>query len=169
MLFAAALAGFSGAASADPAPKMPFATMAELPIVEKHVYDEDANADKVVDEALAHAKKNNKLLLIDLGGNWCPDCIILHNLMEVPEMKKFVDTHYEVALVDVGRFDKNAQIGARYGYNTRLKGVPTVLVVDPKTNKVINGERVFALSTARSQTPQALADYLANWTNPNPQ
>ncbi len=166
---AAALAGFSGAASADPAPKMPFATMAELPIVEKHVYDEDANADKVVDEALARAKKNNKLLLIDLGGNWCPDCIILHNLMEVPEMKKFVDTHYEVALVDVGRFDKNAQIGARYGYNTRLKGVPTVLVVDPKTNKVINGERVFALSTARSQTPQALADYLANWTNPNPQ
>lgn len=166
---AAALAGFSGAVSADPAPKMPFTTMAELPIVEKHVYDEDANADKVVDEALASAKKNNKLLLIDLGGNWCPDCIILHNLMEVPEMKKFVDAHYQVALVDVGRFDKNAQIGARYGYNTRLKGVPTVLVVDPKTNKVINGERVFALSTARSQTPQALADYLANWTNPNPQ
>ncbi len=166
---AAALAGISGPAMADPAPKMPFATMAELPIVEKHVYDEDANADKVVDDALARAKKNNKLLLIDLGGNWCPDCIILHNLMEVPEMKKFIDSHYEVALVDVGRFDKNAQIGARYGYNTRLKGVPTVLVVDPKTNKVINGERVFALSTARSQTPQALADYLANWTNPNPQ
>ncbi|MBN9554675.1 MAG: thioredoxin family protein [Alphaproteobacteria bacterium] len=170
LLFAAAaLTGFAGTASADPAPKMPFATMAELPIVEKHVYDEDANADKVVDDALARAKKNNKLLLIDLGGNWCPDCIILHNLMEVPEMKKFIDAHYEVALVDVGRFDKNAQIGARYGYNTRLKGVPTVLVVDPKTNKVINGERVFALSTARSQTPQALADYLANWTNPNPQ
>src|SRR5262245_34942150 len=114
MLFAAALAGFSGAAAAAPAPKMPFNTMAELPIVEKHVYDEDANADKVVDEALARAKKSNKLLLIDLGGNWCPDCIILHNIMEVPEMKKFVDTHYEVALVDVGRFDKNPQIGARY-------------------------------------------------------
>ena len=166
---AAALAGISGTAMADPAPKMPFATMAELPIVEKHVYDEDANADKVVDEALARAKKNNKLLLIDLGGNWCPDCIILHNIMEVPEMKKFIDAHYEVALVDVGRFDKNPQIGARYGYNTRLKGVPTVLVVDPKTNKVINGERVFALSTARSQTPQDLADYLAHWTDPNPQ
>jgi len=170
MLFAAtALVGLSSAASAAPAPKMPFNTMAELPIVEKHVYDEDANADKVVDDALARAKKNKKLLLIDLGGNWCPDCIILHNLMEVPEMKKFVDTHYEVALVDVGRFDKNAQIGARYGYNTRLKGVPTVLVVDPSTNKVINGDRVFALSTARSQSPQDLADYLAHWTDPNPQ
>lgn len=170
MLFAAAaLAALSGAASAAPAPKMPFNTMAELPIVEKHAYDEDANADKVVDDALARAKKNKKLLLIDLGGNWCPDCIILHNIMEVPEVKKFVDTHYEVALVDVGRFDKNGQIGARYGYNTRLKGVPTVLVVDPNTNKVINGDRVFALSTARSQTPQDLADYLARWTEPNPQ
>jgi len=30
-------------------------------------------------------------------------------------------------------------------------------------------QNVFALSTARSQTPQDLADYLARWTDPNPQ
>ena len=155
--------------SAAAPPTLPITDLKQLPIVVQAPYDENANADAVVAAAFARAKKSHRLVMLDLGGNWCPDCIILHNLMEVPEMKKFVDTHYEVALVDVGRFDKNAQIGARYGYNTRLKGVPTVLVVDPSTNKVINGDRVFALSTARSQSPQDLADYLAHWTDPNPQ
>jgi thiol-disulfide isomerase/thioredoxin len=165
---AAALTGLTSAASAAPAPKLPYVTMAELPIVSMQVYDEKANADQVVDAAMARAKKNHKLLLLDMGGNWCPDCVVLHNLMLVPSMAKFMDAHYEVAMVDVGKFDRNPQIGARYGYNTRLKGVPTILVVDSQTNKVINGEQVFALSNAGHQTPQDLADYLARWTEPNP-
>jgi thiol-disulfide isomerase/thioredoxin len=163
---AAALFGFVATASAAPAPKLPYTAMAELPIVSMHVYDEHANADQVVDNAFAKAKKGRKLLLIDMGGNWCPDCVVLHNLMLVPAMQKFLDAHYEIAMVDVGKFDRNPQIGARYGYNTRLKGVPTILVVDPATNKVINGEQVFALSNAGHQTPQDLADYLAKWTDP---
>ena len=65
---------------------------------------------QVVAAALASAKKSHKLLLLDLGGNWCPDCIVLANLMRVPAMQKFMDAHYEVATVDVGRFDRNLQI-----------------------------------------------------------
>jgi len=160
--------GMAPAVLADPAPKLPYTKMADLPIVSMQVYDEKANADQVVDDAMARAKKNHKLLLIDMGGNWCPDCVVLHNLMLVPAMQKFIDAHYEVAMVDVGKFDRNPQIGARYGYNTRLKGVPTILVVNPKTNKVINSEQVFALSDAGHQTPQDLADYLARWTDPQP-
>jgi len=166
MSIAAAALGLSTlAAIADPAPKLPYAKMADLPIVSMQVYDEKANADKVVDDAMARAKKNHKLLLIDMGGNWCPDCVVLHNLMLVPAMQKFIDAHYEVALVDVGKFDRNPQIGERFGYPGRLKGVPTILVVNPQTSKVINSEQVFALSNAGHQTPQDLADYLARWTD----
>ena len=158
--------GLAQAALADPAPKLPYTKMADLPIVSMQVYDEKANADQVVDDAMAKAKKTHKLLLIDEGGNWCPDCVVLHNLMLVPAMQKFMDAHYVVAMVDVGKFDRNPQIAARYGYTERLKGVPTILVVNPATNKVINSEQVFALSNAGHQTPQDLADYLAHWTDP---
>lgn len=158
--------GLTQAAFADPAPKLPYAKMADLPIVSMHVYDETANANQVVDDAMAKAKKTHKLLLIDEGGNWCPDCVVLHNLMLVPAMQKFIDAHYVVAMVDVGKFDRNPQIAARYGYTERLKGVPTILVVNSATNKVINSEQVFALSNAGHQTPQDLADYLARWTDP---
>ena len=170
LMIAGAITAMSlvGVALAAPAPKLPYTKMADLPIVSMQVYDEKANADQVVDDAMAKAKKSHKLLLIDEGGNWCPDCVVLHNLMLVPAMQKFMDAHYVVALVDVGRFDRNPQIAARYGYTERLKGVPTILVVNPATNKVINSEQVFALSNAGHQTPQDLADYLARWTDPQP-
>ena len=90
---------------------------------------------QVVAAALAKAKKTHKLLLIDVGGNWCPDCVVLDNLMLVPAMQKFMDAHYVVAMVDVGQFDRNPQIAARFGYTERLKGVPTILVVIPRPTK----------------------------------
>src|SRR3954471_18768090 len=44
-------------------------------------YDEAANALAAVDRARAKARSSRKLLLIDLGGNWCLDCRILAGTM----------------------------------------------------------------------------------------
>ncbi|WP_205412238.1 thioredoxin family protein [Sphingomonas crusticola] len=126
-------------------------------------YDEKANALAAVDRARAKARASHKLLLIDLGGNWCLDCRILAGTMDLPEVNAFVRRHFEVVTVDVGRFDKNLAVPARYGITDRLKGVPSVLIVDPRTNRLLNEGRTAALADARSMTPQALADWLAQW------
>jgi thiol-disulfide isomerase/thioredoxin len=128
-------------------------------------YDTTANADRAVTEARQRAIANHKLLLIDLGGNWCPDCRILAGTMQTPRLKAFVDEHYEVVTVDIGRFDKNGQIAARYGITGRLQGVPSVLIVEPRANRLINQGHTPALSDARHMSPQALADWLASWVD----
>ena len=46
----------------------------------------------------------------------------------------------------------------------RLKGVPSLLVVDPRTDKLLNAGDTANLSDARHMSPQGLADYLARWT-----
>lgn len=127
-------------------------------------YSNTADATAAVDKARAKAKASGKLLLIDLGGNWCLDCRILAGTMELPEFEPWLKKKYEIVSVDVGRFDKNLSIPARYGFTKRLEGVPAVLIVDPRTDKLVNGDRTTALSDARSMTPQALADWLAKWT-----
>ena len=127
-------------------------------------YDDHADADAAVADAKARALARHKLLLIDLGGNWCPDCRILAGTMALPEVKAFVDTHYEVVTVDVGRFDRNLQIPAHYGITRRLDGVPSILIVDPTADRLIDSGHVAALSDARHMSPQALADWLARWT-----
>jgi thiol:disulfide interchange protein len=142
--------------------KSPIATMEQLPVVLMQPYDEHANADAAVAAAFDRAKKSHKRVLIDLGGNWCVDCVVLANFVEQPAVKKFVAAHYEWVAVDVGRFDRNLQIPARFGLTKRLTGVPTIIIATPD-GKQLNQNDVFAVSDARSMTPQAVADYLAKY------
>lgn len=163
-LLAAVLAlGLSAPLAAAPAPRMPITSFEQLARPLPLPYAEGADADRDVAQALGRARKAGKLLLIDLGGNWCLDCRILAGTMDQPVLKAWLKRHYETVTVDVGRFDRNLQIPARYGITGRLAGVPALLVVDPRTGKLLNEGRVTALADARSMTPQGLADWLAGW------
>ena len=163
-LVAAALCtAFAGPVAAAPAPRLNASSFADLKKPLPLPYDETANADAAVAAAKARARARGKLLLIDLGGNWCPDCRVLAGTLALPELRAFIDRHYELVMVDVGRFDRNLQIPARYGIKDRLEGVPSVLVIDPRTDRLINSGRVAALADARAMTPQALADWFAQW------
>lgn len=148
---------------AAPAPHLVARSFDELAKPLPLPYDEKADAEAAIKAATARAKAGKKRLLIDLGGNWCPDCRILAGTMELPQLKAFLRQHYELVMVDIGRYDRNMQIPARYGI-AKPEGVPALLVIDPRTNKLLNPGRTSALADARSMTPQALADWLAQWT-----
>lgn len=150
--------------AAVPAPKPSIATLQQLPVLTMQPYNEGANADADVAAAFARAQKSHKRVLIDLGGNWCGDCIILANFVKLPEMRRFMAAHYEEVSVDVGRFNRNLQIPARFGFTKRLEGVPALLIATPD-GKLVNGADIFATADARSMTPQAIADYLAKYAN----
>ena len=160
-LAALAVLGVATMAQAAPAPRMPITSFAQLKTPLPYPYDEHADASAAVAAAKARALAHHKLLLIDLGGNWCPDCRILAGTMEVHgRSRRFVEAHYVVVTVDVGRFDKNLQIPAHYGITKRLEGVPSLLIVDPSTDKLLDAGHTAALADARSMSPQALADWL---------
>jgi len=120
----------------------------------------DANAD--VAKAFAEARAQNKRVLIDLGANWCADCRILQALMDRPEVRSFLAAHYAIAVVDVGRLNRNLQIPARFGITDKLEGVPAILIADPD-GTLVNAGKIFALVEARHMTPQDIVDWLASW------
>ena len=148
-------------ALAAPAPRVSITSLSELNVPERP-FSETANANSDVDAAFARAKKSGKEVMIDLGGNWCADCRILAGLMELPELDSFLHAHYELVSVDVGRFNRNLQIPARFGITERLQGVPAILVSTPD-GRLLNAGHVSAIEDARHMTPQALADWLARW------
>lgn len=149
--------------AASPPPRVATATIGQLPQPLPLPYDERADAHAEVAHAAVLARRQGKLLLIDMGGNWCPDCRVLAAIMALPDLKPFLDRHYVVAEVDIGRYDKNLDIADRYGAHYD-KGAPAVLVVDPRTDRLVNAGHTLALRDARHMTPQALADWLAQWT-----
>lgn len=149
---------------AAPAPRLAITSLAQLPVVERAPYDGNQNANAAVDAAFARARVNGKRVLIDMGGNWCGDCIVLANLMLLPEMRLFLAAHFEIVKVDIGRYDKNLQIPARFGAIDRLRagGVPAIIVAEPD-GTFVNRNDISALEDARHMTPQAIADWLAQW------
>ena len=149
-------------AGAVPAPHISLSSIADLPVVERYPYDENANADAAVAAAFARARLSHKRVLLDLGGNWCGDCIVLSNIMQLPELKPFVAAHFETVSVDVGRVNRNLQIPSRFGV-TLEGGVPALLIVEPDGKTLIDAGRISALENARHMTPQALANWLAQW------
>ncbi len=85
-------------------------------------YSTEAVGADAVAAAKARARRAHKLLLIDLGGNWCTDCRVLAAVMALPSVKAFISAHYEVVTVDIGRRDKNLDVAAHYGVD--IKGAP---------------------------------------------
>jgi len=158
----AVLAALTLPAFADvPSPKIGQVELAQpLPLP----YDVNADARADVDAALARAKARGKRVIIDLGGNWCGDCRVFAGILEVPALKKFVDAHFEVVAVNVGRYDTNLDIPARFGLE-KPHAAPTTLIVSPQ-GKLLNADDLVALKDARSMTPQAVADWLAHWAAP---
>jgi thiol-disulfide isomerase/thioredoxin len=149
-------------AQAAVAPKIKLASIADLPVVVMTPYDVSADAEKDVAAAFQRARKNGKRVLIDLGGNWCGDCVVLANIMLLPDLKPFLDKHFEIVSVDTGRHNKNMQIPALYGVDLS-GGVPALLIVEPDGKTLVDAGHISALEDARHMTPQGLADWLAQW------
>ena len=163
LLLAAAVAGLLAApAFAAPAPRLSLKSYDQLKTPLPYPYDEAADGVRAVDAARARARAEHKLLLIDLGGNWCGDCRVLAGTVEQTELARFVRDHYVLVPVDIGKRDRNLAVPTRYGL--KVEGVPALLVVDPKTDRLLNAGHVADLSDARHMSPQGLADYLARWT-----
>jgi thioredoxin 1 len=128
-----------------------------------HPYDEAADAHQSLAAAIAAAKLSGKRVLVDFGANWCPDCRALGGILEQGQVEAYVKAHYEVAVIDVGRFNKNLDIPAGYGF--KIHGIPTVMVVDPASNQVLNRDGLEALGDAGTMPPQAVVDKLVDWTD----
>lgn len=163
LLLAAALAVCAAPSfAAAPAPRVKTASFEQLAKPLPLPYDEQANGIAAVAKARARARASHRLLLVDLGGNWCLDCRILAGTLELPDVKPWVRKHFEVVTVDTGRHDRNLAIQAQFGLSDQ-KAVPNLLVIDPRTNRLINAGNTIALADARSMNPQGLVDYLATW------
>ena len=64
-------------------------------------------------------------------------------------MKPFMAAHYEYVAIDVGRFNKNLQIPARWGLGKLEKGVPTIIIADAD-GKAVNISNAADLESAEA-------------------
>lgn len=137
------LAGFglgANAAVAPPASAPSPPTSAPASTAAAKLYDESADAKQQIAAALAKAKVENRRVLVQWGGNWCPWCIKLHELMKSDkEIAKTLQYEYDVVFVDAGKpAGKNVDLAKSYGAAVDTKGFPYLTVLDADGKPIAN-------------------------------
>ena len=120
-------------------------------------YDETADAKADVQRALSAAKSSGTPVLVIFGANWCPDCRALDKALSTGKNAELVAREFKVVKVDVGQFDRNLDLAARYG-NPVKKGIPAAVVLSPE-GEVLYATRLGELADARHMSDTGVYDF----------
>jgi thiol:disulfide interchange protein len=136
------------------------------------IYNPSANAKADLDAAIAKAKKENKQVFVQIGGNWCGWCIAFHHMIDATAvLKKQLNDNYEVVLVNYSPENKNEAVLAALN-NPQRFGFPVFLILDS------NGRLLHTQNSAYLETDEKdangkpktghsvkkVTDFLKGWT-----
>jgi thiol-disulfide isomerase/thioredoxin len=85
-------------------------------------YDANADARRDIADGKTRAAAEGKMLMVTFGANWCPDCLTLHKNLQDPVTHEYAHKTFEIVNVDVGEFDKNAEVARELG--VAVNGIP---------------------------------------------
>jgi thiol-disulfide isomerase/thioredoxin len=120
-------------------------------------YNKKEYTEKDIQKFINKTINNSKQSIIIFGGNWCGDCRVLAGTFNLPTIKKFLDKHYEVLHIDVGRYEINMNLMEYFNIPIE-EGVPRVLVFD-KNNNLLNSSSTKEWTTARDRKQQEIFNY----------
>ena len=124
-------------------------------------YDEKADAHQQIAAAIAEASKAQKNVILVFGANWCGDCRALDAQMHKEELAALIAINYEVVKVDVGRFNKNRDLGEKYHVPLR-HGIPAMAVLD-SDGKLLYAMDQGQFSDARQMSYESIKEFFVKW------
>ena len=128
-------------------------------------YDEKVVDSLQLDEFIDLSISKGKQPVVIFGGNWCPDCRILEGTLAMPTIKKFLQQHYQVMHIDIGRYDRNMELMDHLNIESK-KGVPRVVILDLEKN-IVNSSTSSEWTTARDRKQQEIYNYFQKFLSNN--
>jgi thioredoxin 1 len=125
------------------------------------IYPDGAQAPADIAAALARAAQEKKRVLLDFGGNWCGDCQVLEIYFHAPQNKGLLENNFVLVPVNIGRYDQNLDIAAKYGVPV-TKGVPALAVLDAN-GQLLYSQRQGEFESMRQIDPAAVTAFLMQW------
>jgi thiol:disulfide interchange protein len=126
------------------------------------IYPDPGQARSDIAGALKTAAREHKRVLLDFGGNWCGDCIVLDMYMHNEQNRPLLEANYVLVHVNVGHLDENLDIAARYQVPVS-HGVPEVAVLS-EAGKLLYSSKTKELELAVQRSDAAaVTRFLVQW------
>lgn len=129
------------------------------------IYADPARAKSDLAAALHAAPESHKRILLDFGGNWCPDCHVLDSYLHDLSNRPVLEANFILVHINIGRQDDNLDIAARYQIPLD-KGVPALAVLD-EHGKLLFSQRSGEFESMRRMESATVGQFLARWKRPS--
>ncbi|HLW79322.1 MAG TPA: thioredoxin family protein [Terriglobia bacterium] len=131
------------------------------------LYDESADAARVIRAAVRLAARGHRNIVLVFGANWCGDCRALDREMRQPDLASLIERNYVVVKIDVGRRDKNLELGDAYHVPVKDKGIPALAVLDPN-GKLLHAQAEGEFADAGRMEHAAFQAFFEQWKPKGP-
>jgi len=123
-------------------------------------FDPGRDAAKDIQSALREAKRSNRNVLLDVGGNWCIWCRRLDQFFEQNrDLEEFMQAHYVVVKVNYSEENKNQEVLSRY---PKIPGYPHLFVLDAGGN-LLHSQDTGLLESSDHHDRDKVMAFLKQW------
>jgi len=123
-------------------------------------YDPLRNADQDIRDAIVEAKRSNRRVLLEVGGEWCSWCHILDNYFDAhPELVALRDQNYVTLKINFSEENQNKEVLSRYG---PISGYPHIFVLE-SDGKLLHSQGTGVLESGRSYDLERFTTFLTTW------
>jgi thioredoxin-related protein len=131
---------------------------------EAKLYNPAASAEKDIASAILKAKKENKFVLIQAGGNWCSWCIEFARFAkEDNKIDSVIKASFVWYHLNWSKENENKKMFSKLGYPQRF-GFPTFIVLNEKGERVHTQNSEYLENGKKSYDQQKVQSFLEMWS-----
>jgi len=127
----------------------------------REIYPDPSQAKADLAAALKSVATSHKRILLDFGGNWCPDCQVLDSYFHDPANRPILEANFILVHVNIGKMDANLEIAEKYEVPLN-KGVPALAVLS-ENGKLLYSQKSGEFEAMRRMESSAVKQFLVQW------
>lgn len=125
------------------------------------IYDGSLDVKAAIKQAMVQGQKENKNILLLFGGNWCPWCHRLHELIHSDKtINKFLTENYILIMVDVGTRKKPLNRDLVELYRVNGMGYPSLAVLGFSKGELLCSQNSGILEKGKGHDPERIMGFL---------
>ncbi len=126
------------------------------------LYNPGADAASELNAAIQKANAEDKHVLIQVGGNWCRWCIMLHQFIESnSRLDSIIAADYILLRINYSKENRNLETLAKLDFPQRF-GFPVLVVLDP-AGKRIHTQDTGLLEKDNAYDAEKIERFLLSW------
>ncbi|MDR3625226.1 MAG: thioredoxin family protein [Ignavibacteriaceae bacterium] len=131
--------------------------------IKKHEYiqvtkfDTTRDAQKDLKDAVAEAKRANKKVYVDVGGEWCIWCRRLDGFYQSnPDLQEYLNKHYVFVKINYSKENKNEAVLSKF---PKIDGYPHIFILDKK-GKLVKSKDTGELEEGKGYSHDKVMSFL---------